>query len=176
MAEQSHNGIPRETPTPSERLRRKWTEAISPTSLPFAVVTSPRRVLIDWDFGAHGIWTIHSPEQVSAPLSRGKWAPYEPPRDRPRSWSDLLPGALLDALDGWNHEGETLGRRRATNLELEAFRQCGAELAQRVQQELGSGYEVLHVLVGGAWHWVHPWSQRTPSSLATSPPDNPHAS
>jgi hypothetical protein len=66
-----------------------------------------------------------------------------------------------------------LGRRRATDLELEAFRQHGAELAQSVQQELGSGYQVLYVVAGGAWRWVQPWSQRTSPSLATAPHDSP---
>jgi hypothetical protein len=130
-------------------------------------------VLIDWDFGAHGIWKVLSPEELSAPRPPGKWAPYERPRDRPRPWSDQLQGALLDALDGWNAEGEMLGRRRATDLELEAFRQHGAELAQSVQQELGSGYQVLYVVAGGAWRWVQPWSQRTSPSLATAPHDSP---
>ena len=134
---------------------------------------SPRRVLIDWDFGAHGIWTILSPEALSAPFPPGKWAPYEPPRDRPQPWSDLLPSVLLEALDDWNGEGQVLGRRPATDREVQAFRQRGAELARRVQQELGSAYQVLYVLAGGAWRWVQPWSQRTGPSVATSSHDGP---
>jgi hypothetical protein len=133
-------------------------------------VTSPQRALIDWDFGAHGIWTVLSPEELAAPRPPGRWTQYRPPRDRRRPWSDLLSSALIDALDGWNAEGEVLGRKRTPGLRLEAFRQRGAELAEHVQQELGSGYEVLYVVAGGAWRWVLPWSQRICPSLAISPP------
>jgi hypothetical protein len=147
------------------------SETIRARAATVAVVTSPRRVLIDWDFGAHGIWTVLSPEERSAPRPPGKLAPYEPPRDHSRPWSGLLSNTLLDALDGWNAEGEVLGRKRTPGLELKAFRQRGTELAQHVQQELGSGYQVLYVVAGGAWRWVLPWSQRICPSRATSPRD-----
>jgi hypothetical protein len=38
-----------------------------------AVASSTRRVLIDWDWGAHGIWTILSAEEISAPPQGGRW-------------------------------------------------------------------------------------------------------
>lgn len=123
----------------------------------------PQRVLIDWDFGAHGIWKILSTEELSAPPAPGgKWAPFERAMDAPRPWSDRLSIDLLDALQEWNDAGEAiLGRGKpTTGPDLDAFWTRAAELAEGTQQELGPGYEVLHVIPGGAWQWVQPPSQR----------------
>jgi hypothetical protein len=122
-------------------------------------VHAPRRVLIDWDFAGHGIWTILSTEELHAPAPPGRWgsAPSAA-RQRARPWSDLLSIALLDALQEWNDTGETLlGRHpEPDGAQHDAFWALAAELAERTQQELGAGYEVLHLTPGGAWRWVRP--------------------
>jgi hypothetical protein len=41
----------------------------------FAEVETPQRVLIDWDYAAHGIWRILSAETLSAPERQGSWGP-----------------------------------------------------------------------------------------------------
>lgn len=128
------------------------------------VVAPAQRVLVDWDFAAHGIWTILSAEELSAPAPAGRWAPREPGIERPRPWSDRLSTDLLDALQEWNDAGEAIiGRGGSTaGPELDAFWTRAGELAERTQQELGPGYEVLCMTPGGAWRWVAPWSQRAP--------------
>lgn len=129
---------------------------------------APQRVLIDWDFTAHGIWKILSPAELSAPLPPGRWGPAPAEITRPRPWSDRLSSALLDALQEWNDTGEAiLGGRRsfpATELETDTFYARAAELAERVQQELGSDYEVLHITPHGAWRWARPPSLRPPTT------------
>lgn len=104
--------------------------------------------MIDWDFAAHGIWLVQSPEELARPRPRGlTFSRSAEPRDRPRGWSDRLSEELLGALDAWNAWGETLigldggdpGR------ELDAFFARAAELAQRTQQELGPDYEVSYI-------------------------------
>ena len=36
-------------------------------------VTEPRRVLIGWDYGAHGIWRVLTKEEKEAPAPPGRW-------------------------------------------------------------------------------------------------------
>lgn len=122
-------------------------------------VEAPQRVLIDWDFSAHGIWKILSPVELSAPLpAGGTWGPAPAETARPRPWSDCLSSALLDPLQGWNDAGEVLlGRRESSQVTdplIDAFYALAAELAERVQQELGSDYEVLHITPNGSWRWA----------------------
>ena len=126
---------------------------------------APQRVLIDWDFAAHGIWKILSPAEQSAPLDPGgTWGPAPAESTRPRAWSDRLSSALLDALQEWNDTGERLlGRRQSsqrTDPQIDAFYALAAELAERVQQELGSDHEVLHITRNGSWRWASRSSQR----------------
>jgi hypothetical protein len=132
----------------------------------FTEVDRPQRVLIDWDYAAHGIWTIQSAEARSAPAPGGSWGPRKVgATDRPRPWSDLLSSGLLDALQNWNNTGETLlgprGKPSAIRTELDKFWALAAELAHRTQQELGPGYEVLYQTAQGAWRWVLPPAART---------------
>jgi hypothetical protein len=67
-------------------------------------VTEPRRVLIGWDYGAHGIWWVLTKEEKEAPAPPGHWSGTPPSswHDRPRPWSDRLSGELLDDLQAWN--------------------------------------------------------------------------
>lgn len=113
-------------------------------------VSGPRRVLIDWDYGAHGIWWVLSKEEKEAPAPPGRWSGAPPGQgDRPGPWSDRLPAGLLDDLQAWNddcEDGDDVG----------VLRERGRELAVRVQEELGTdGWEVLYQM-GGRMHRVHP--------------------
>jgi hypothetical protein len=132
----------------------------------FAEVDTPQRVLIDWDYAAHGIWKILSAEALSAPAAGGSWGPRKAAAtDRSRPWSDLLSRSLLDALQDWNDTGETLlgphGEPSGVGPELDKFWALATELAKRTQQELGPGYEVLYQTPHGAWRWVLPPAGRT---------------
>jgi hypothetical protein len=126
------------------------------------VACSANRVLIDWDWGAHGIWTILSPEEISAPRPAGRWGPADrlTKEARPRPLHDKLSLDLLDALQKWNdHGGDLFGPQsdEATwKAGLDGFRSRGAELAACTQRELGPDYEVLFVTSTGAWRWVEP--------------------
>lgn len=43
-------------------------------------VSEPRRVLIDWDYGAHGIWSVLTKEEeMEAPAPPGRWSGTPPP-------------------------------------------------------------------------------------------------
>jgi hypothetical protein len=93
-----------------------------------------------------------------------------PETTRPRPWRDRLSSGLLDELQECNDSSEALlgGRRSApaTRHEMDVFYARAAELARRVQQELGPDYEVLHITAHGAWRWARPPSrhrQRQPS-------------
>jgi hypothetical protein len=117
-------------------------------------------VLIDWDWGAHGIWTILSPEELTAPAPAGAWFSYERPASEQsprRPWSDELSADLLDALQEWNDQGGRLFHYAEPELDerdgkrqMAAFRSRAAELAAWTQRELGPDYEVLFVTADGA--------------------------
>lgn len=116
-------------------------------------MSGPRRVLIDWDYGAHGIWWVLSKEEMEAPAPPGRWSGTPPSgwdtRPGPRAWSDRLSAGLLDDLQAWNDDCEDAGGAGA-------LWERGRDLAVRVQGELGTdGWEVLYRL-GGRMHRVHP--------------------
>jgi hypothetical protein len=72
----------------------------------FSVVTVERRqVLIDWDWGATGIWSISTPEELAA-RPAGDWRSYVPPLDRHTAWRGRLSDHLIDALQAWNDDGD----------------------------------------------------------------------
>ena len=139
-------------------------------------LVSPQRVLIDWDFSAHGIWKVLSPEELSAPAPAGTWGAAPPRDDQPRPWSTLLSTELLDALQEWNDTGEGLfGARgllppKTAGPEVDAFWRLAAELAEQTQQELGPGYEVLYIVPGGAWRWVMAPAPRGDRHTRSLPP------
>jgi hypothetical protein len=116
-------------------------------------VTEPRRVLIDWDYGAHGIWWVLTKEEKEAPTPRGGHrTDTRPPGwdERPRPWSDRLTSELLDDLQAWNDNWDNEDADPGT-LQVQ-----GRELAIRVQDELGTdGWEVLYKQEGRVYR-VHP--------------------
>ena len=125
------------------------------------------RVLIDWDWGADGMWTILSAEEISAPRPAGTWGPADPPTEhaRFRPLHDKLSLDLLAALQKWNDRGGDLFGPQSDEATwragIDAFRTRGAELAAWTQRELGADYEVLSVTSTGAWQWVDaPWCAR----------------
>ena len=118
--------------------------------------TEPRRVVIGWDYGAHGIWWVLTREEMQAPAPpadrAGHWGGTPPSgwHDRPRPWSDRLSGELLDELQAWNDACAAAGA------DAQALQERGRELAIQVQDELGTdGWEVLYQ-VDGRMLRVHP--------------------
>jgi hypothetical protein len=109
-------------------------------------------VLIDWDWGASGVWFIGSPDALRAPTP---------------CFADLLSAALLSDLKEWNDAGgEIYGPRSTPSRVAEtapAFWARAHKLAKQVQGQLGPDWEVLynstHSSGGWAWTWV-----RQPSS------------
>jgi hypothetical protein len=116
-------------------------------------VTEPRRVLIDWDYGAHGIWWVLTKQEKEAPAPPpGRWsgAAPRPKQERIRAWSDRLTRELLDDLQRWNDAWDTRDH------DIRLLQQRGQDLAARVQEQLGTdGWEVLYKM-GGQVHRVHP--------------------
>ena len=115
-------------------------------------MTEPRRVLIDWDYSAHGIWWVLTKQEKEAPAPPGRWsgAAPRPERERIRAWSDRLTSDLLDELQDWNDAWDT------DNPDIRLLQQRGRDLAVRVQEELGTdGWEVLYKM-NGQVHRVHP--------------------
>ena len=115
-------------------------------------VTEPRRVLIGWDHGAHGIWWVLTKEEKEAPAPPGHWSgtPQSSWHDRPGPWSDRLSGELLDDLQAWNDACA------ADGADAPALQERGRELAIQVQDELGTdGWEVLYQIDGQMFR-VHP--------------------
>jgi hypothetical protein len=105
-----------------------------------------RQVLIDWDWGASGIWTVRDPNERFTPATGGQWAPHQPPRDRHRPWRGRLSDDLIDRLQTWNDDGDVFMGRHAhqhTDADRTAFWRRGQELAEQVQAQLGHEYEVL---------------------------------
>jgi hypothetical protein len=102
-------------------------------------VAEPRRVLIDWDYGAHGIWWVLTKEEKEAPAPPGRWSGVAPPHPRQRSpWSDRLSSDLLSDLQQWNDAWDS-------NADIRSLQERGRDLAIQVQDELGTdGWEVLY--------------------------------
>jgi hypothetical protein len=121
-------------------------------------VAEPRRVLIDWDYGAPGIWWCSTKEEHEAPYPQWRYLTSERRPGRPheaRSWSERLSEAILCDLKAWNDSWASKDPVEDEEI-LKALQDQGRELAVRVQSELGTdGWEVLYLL-GGRVHWVCP--------------------
>jgi hypothetical protein len=141
------------------------------------VAQSPQRVLIDWDWGASGIWKILSEQERTAPAPPGEWSSYDASAsERPRPWGDVLSSDLLDALKEWNDWGGRLFREAQPEIDhadgggrFNDFYARAAELAALTQDQLGRSYEVLFIVPHGAWRWVSP-----PGGRAHHLADQPH--
>jgi hypothetical protein len=105
-----------------------------------------QQVLIDWDWGAGGIWTVREPDQPFIPAPGGHWgASSHDARDRYRAWRGRLTDELIDCLQAWNDDGDTFMGRHAhqhSDAERIAFWGRGRDLAEQAQQQLGDEYEV----------------------------------
>ena len=113
-------------------------------------MTGPRRVLIDADYTASGIWWCLTKEEMERPVAPGRWMARKPEPERPRPWSDRLTTDLLDDLKRWNDDC------MADRPDRQLLEQRGRDLAVRVAGELGTdGWEVLYRL-GSRVHRVHP--------------------
>jgi hypothetical protein len=119
-------------------------------------VTEPTRVLIDWDYGARGIWRVLTKQEKEASAPGGRWTGEAPPRrrERVRGWRDRLSTELLDDLQEWNDAWDTSDPELRTR--IQALQERGRDLAIRVQEELGTdGWEVLYKMDGQVRR-VHP--------------------
>lgn len=106
---------------------------------------SRQQVVIDWDWGASGIWTVLDPDEPFIATPGGRWGPFHGGQDRHRAWRGPLTGELIECLSAWNDEGDIFMGRHAhehTDEERIAFWARGRDLAERVQEQLGDGYEV----------------------------------
>ena len=138
-------------------------------------MTEPRRVLIDWDYGAHGIWWVLTKEEKEGPVPPGHWSNTpRSDRERPRPWSDLLSSGLIDDLQAWNDAWET------RDADAAVLQWRGKDLAGRVQEELGTdGWEVLYIFDGhvhrvlppGKWP-VASWEQELLGYAPRKRPDD----
>jgi hypothetical protein len=62
----------------------------------------PKRIVIDWDWGAAGIWIVLTPEERTAPGLGARLTAGGAPKDRHAAWRGLLSDELIDALQAWN--------------------------------------------------------------------------
>jgi hypothetical protein len=127
-------------------------------------VTQPRRVIIDWDYGASGLWWCSTKEEHEAPAQRWGHLMRVRQPDGPPIHMPELTRQLRDDLQAWNDSWEERcpgppSREKVTRLQEE-----GRRLAIRVQAELGTAeWEVLYKLRGRV-HRVQPpgsWPVRT---------------
>lgn len=105
--------------------------------------TVGKTVVIDWDWGATGIWSVSPPARPTASESSGSAVSAG---DRHRAWRGLLTDHLIDALQVWNDDGDLVmgrGAHEHTDEDRIAFWTRGRRLAEQVQEELGSEYEVV---------------------------------
>jgi hypothetical protein len=126
----------------SARSREGGGEDPSRRSL---LAVAPRRIMIDWDWGATGIWTVLTPEEKAAPAALGRLVTGTPPSDPHQAWRGLLSDDLIDALQAWNDRGEEvmgIDGHKHTDEERVEFWVRGRELAAQTQQQLGTDYEV----------------------------------
>lgn len=142
-------------------------------------MTEPRRVIIEADYCAGGIWWADTKEEHEAPYALWSYLtraqrPGKPPVPRP--WPERLSQGLLDDLKAWNQSWDDNDGFWNDALVRQAWEEQGRELATRVQDELGTGgWEVLYRMNGWV-HRVHPpgsWPARTWTQdlLGYAPPD-----
>jgi hypothetical protein len=110
----------------------------------------PRRVLIDADYGADGIWWVPSKEELELESP----PPGHLGHEQRRSWPPSQ--ELRDDLKAWNQSWEASDGFWESAEARRAWQEQGRELAIRAQNELGTDdWEVFYNL-GGRVHRVHP--------------------
>jgi hypothetical protein len=118
-------------------------------------MSEPRRVIIEADYCAGGIWWADTKEEHEAQYPRWSYLtraqrPGKPPVPRP--WRERLSEELLDDLKAWNQSWDQHEGFRTDARVRQAWEEQGQELAGRVQDQLGTdGWEVLYRMNG----WVH---------------------
>lgn len=142
-------------------------------------VTEPRRVIIEADYCAGGIWWADTKEEHEAPYPLWSYLTHaqrtgKPPALRP--WREWLSQGLLNNLKAWNQSWEDNDGFWNDAQVRQAWEEQGRELANGVQSELGTdGWEVLYRMNGWV-HRVHPpgsWPAETWTQdlLGYAPPD-----
>lgn len=92
-----------------------------------------RRLLVDWDYAASGLWLVRGDGEQAAEFG--------------------LSRELREALDAWNRDCEKADRRAVGASERARLLEEARALALAAQDELGPSWEVLYSS-GPAWHWV----------------------
>lgn len=125
-------------------------------------MTEPRRILVDWEYGASGLCWCSTKEEHEAPYQRWSHLTSVQQPDGPPIHMPELTRQLRDDLQAWNDswdERDPLFDEKVTHLQGQ-----GRQLAIRVQAELGTDdWEVLYQLRGRV-HRVQPpgsWPVRT---------------
>jgi hypothetical protein len=125
-----------------------------------------QRALVDYDFGASGIWMISSRDDTFKNQNKpndGEWSGARlTGAERVRPWSNVLTESLLDELQRWNDWGCRMARSssdgRSASTVWISFYQSARVLAEKTQLELGDGWQVLW-MENGAWNFVRsPWT------------------
>jgi hypothetical protein len=129
-----------------------------------------QRALIDYDFGASGIWIVTSNEETFRTPERTDVSGWRRSvvngTKRARPWSEHLSNSLLDELQRWNDWGCTLATSpidsHAHDAGWDSFYQDARGLAGHVQSELGRHWQVLWA-ENGAWNFARsPWQFDNP--------------
>ena len=117
-------------------------------------MTEPRRILIDWEYGASGLAWCLTKEEREAPSERWSYLTrVQQPGGPPVGWPELS-RELSEDLQAWNDSWDEQDPRYVETLPQR--QEQGRLLAIRVQQELGTdGWEVLYKLDGRV-HRVQP--------------------
>jgi hypothetical protein len=122
-------------------------------------VREARRVLIEADYCAGGIWWVDTKEEHAAPYPLWSYLTRaqrlgKPPVQRP--WRERLSQGLLDDLKAWNQSWDDNDGFWNDAQLRQAWEEQGRELAIRVRDELRTDdWEVLYRMNGWV-HRVHP--------------------
>jgi hypothetical protein len=139
-------------------------------------VTEPRRVIIEADYHAGGIWWANTKEEHEARHPRGSYLTRTQQPGQPPIRMPPLSQGLRGDLKAWNQSWDDNDGFWDDAQVRQAWEQQGRELANRVQDQLGTdNWEVLYRMNGWV-HRVHPpgsWPAETwmQDLLGYGPPD-----
>jgi hypothetical protein len=111
-------------------------------------VTEPRRVIIEADYYADGIWLVTTKEELEGP------PPGYLTHEHRRPWP--LSQQLLNDLKAWNRSWEDSDEFWESAEARRAWQEQGRELAVRAQNEFGTGDREVLYRLGSRVHRVHP--------------------